>query len=79
VEPEYSEEARKARANGMVTVYCEVGPDGKPHNLRISHSFGLGLDEEALKAVAQWLFRPGTKDGKPVTVAASIEVAFHLL
>jgi periplasmic protein TonB len=79
VEPEYSEEARKARANGTVIVYCEVGPDGKPHNLRISRSFGLGLDQEALKAVSQWLFRPGTKDGKPVTVAASIEVAFHLL
>jgi TonB family protein len=79
VEPEYSEEARKARANGLVVIYCEVGPDGKPRNLRVSQSFGLGLDEEAMKAVSQWLFRPGTKDGKPVTVAASIEVAFHLL
>ncbi len=79
VEPEFSEEARKARANGFVVIYCEVGPDGRPRNLRVSRSFGLGLDEEALKAVSQWLFRPGTKDGKPVTVAASIEVAFHLL
>jgi protein TonB len=79
VEPEFSEEARKARANGFVVVYCEIGPDGKPHNLRVSRSYGLGLDEEALKAVSQWLFRPGTKGGKPVTVAASIEVAFHLL
>jgi TonB family protein len=79
VEPEFSEEARKARANGFVVIYCEVGPDGKPRNLRVSRGYGLGLDEEALKAVSQWLFRPGTKDGKPVTVAASIEVAFHLL
>jgi TonB family protein len=79
VEPEFSEEARRARAMGTVIVYCEVGPDGKPRNLRVTRSFGLGLDEEALKAVAQWLFRPGTKDGKPITVAASIVVAFHLL
>jgi protein TonB len=79
VEPEFSEEARKARAMGTVIIYCEIGPDGKPHNLRVTRSFGMGLDEEALKAVAQWLFRPGTKNGKPVTVAANIEVAFHLL
>jgi protein TonB len=79
VEPEFSEEARKARANGFVVIYCEIGPDGKPHNLRVSRSFGLGLDEQALKAVSQWLFKPGTKDGKPITVAANIEVAFHLL
>jgi TonB family protein len=79
VDPEFSEEARKAHAMGTVIVYCEVGPDGKPHNIRVTQSFGMGLDEEALKAVAQWLFRPGTKDGKPVTVAASIVVAFHLL
>ncbi len=79
VEPEYSEEARKARVNGVVWVAVEIGPDGKPRNARITRSFGLGLDEKALEAVKQWLFRPGTKDGKPVTVSAQIEVAFHLL
>jgi periplasmic protein TonB len=79
VEPEFSEEARKARANGIVMVYAEIGPDGKPHNIRIARSFGLGLDEKALEAVSKWLFKPGTKNGKPVTVAASIEVSFHLL
>jgi periplasmic protein TonB len=39
----------------------------------------LGLDEKAMEAVSKWLFKPGTKNGKPVTVAASIEVSFHLL
>ena len=79
VEPEYSEEARKAHAMGAVLVLAEVGPDGRVHNARVARSIGLGLDEKALEAVSQWLFRPGTKDGKPVTVAAQIEVAFHLL
>jgi TonB family protein len=79
VEPEFSEEARRARAMGIVVVYAEIGTDGKPHNLRVVRSFGMGLDEKAVEAVQQWLFRPGTKDGKPVTVAASIELAFHLL
>lgn len=79
VEPEYSEEARKARAMGVVLVAVEIGPDGKPRNVRVTRSFGLGLDEKAMEAVMQWLFRPGTKDGKPVAVSAEIQVAFHLL
>jgi protein TonB len=79
VAPDFSEEARRAHAAGTVIVYAEIGTDGKPHNLRVMRSFGLGLDENAVEAVSQWLFRPGTKDGKPVVVSAEIEVAFHLL
>lgn len=79
VEPEYSEEARRARANGTVVVYVEIGPDGKPHNMRVAQRFGLGLDEKALEAVSKWLFRPGTRNGKPVTVSATIAVSFRLL
>jgi len=78
-EPEYSEEARKAKYQGTVTLYVEVDPSGKAVNIRVMHSLGLGLDEKAIEAVKQWKFKPGMKDGKPVTVAASIEVNFRLL
>jgi len=54
-------------------------PKGRPRNLRLSRSLGQGLDEKALDAVSQWLFWPGTKNGRPVTVSALIEVTFHLL
>jgi TonB family protein len=47
--------------------------------MRVIRSLGLGLDEKALEAVRQWKFRPGYKDGKPVTVEATIEVNFRLL
>ena len=57
----------------------EVDPSGKAINIRVLHSLGLGLDEKAMEAVRQWKFKPGMKDGKPVTVAASIEVNFRLL
>ena len=79
VEPEYSEEARKAKYQGTVVLYVEVDPSGKARNLRIVRSLGLGLDEKAMEAVNKWKFRPGYKDGKAVTVAATIEVNFRLL
>jgi TonB family protein len=79
VEPQYSEEAQKAGIEGTVVLYGEVGPEGLAHNLRVIRSMGHGLDESAIEAVTKWRFRPGEKDGKPVTVAATFEVNFRLL
>ena len=78
-EPEYSEEARKAKYQGTVVLYIEVTPDGHASNMKVVKSLGLGLDEKAMEAVKQWKFQPGKKDGKAVTVAATIEVNFRLL
>jgi TonB family protein len=78
-EPEYSEEARKAKLQGTVILYIVVTPDGKATAMKVQKSVGLGLDEKALEAVAQWKFDPGKKDGKPVPVEAYIEVNFRLL
>lgn len=79
VEPEYSEQARQARYQGTVILYVEVDPSGRATNIRVQRPLGLGLDEKAIEAVRQWQFRPGSKDGAPVTVAANIEVNFRLL
>jgi protein TonB len=77
-DPDYSEEARKAKYQGTVKLYAIIGPDGKPRNLKVVRSLGMGLDEKALEKVRTWLFLPGKKDGQPVAVAMSIEVDFHL-
>jgi TonB family protein len=79
VEPEFSEEARKAKLQGVVMLYAEVDTNGRLRNIRVTRGLGLGLEEKAIEAVKQWRFRPGTRDGKPVVAAASIEVHFHLL
>jgi TonB family protein len=79
IEPEYSEEARKAKHQGTVTLYIQVDPSGRAINMKVLHSLGLGLDEKAMEAVKKWRFKPGTKDGKPVTVEAQIEVNCRLL
>lgn len=78
MEPQYSDEARAAKIQGTVTLYAEVSAEGMPQNVRVTRPLGLGLDEQAVRAVQQWRFEPGTKDGAPVTVAATIEVNFRL-
>jgi TonB family protein len=77
-DPEYSEEARKAKYQGTVVLSLIVGADGVPRDIKIARSVGLGLDEKAIETVKTWKFEPGTKDGKPVATYATIEVAFHL-
>jgi len=79
VEPEYSEEARKAKHQGTVVLYVVVDAKGVPQNVRVVRAIGLGLDEKAIEAVNKWRFKPGLKDGAPVAVAATIEVNFRLL
>jgi len=79
VEPEYSEEARLAKLNGTVVLYVVVRPDGHASDMRVIRSLGLGLDENAIAAVAQWRFQPGQKEGRAVSVQATIEVNFRLL
>jgi protein TonB len=79
VEPEFSDEARRAKFSGTVLIHADIDQSGHPRNLRLARSLGLGLDEKALEAVSQWLFKPGIRDGKAVTVSAMIEVKFALL
>jgi periplasmic protein TonB len=79
VDPEFSEEARRAKHYGTVLLVVDVDTTGRAVNFRIAKSLGLGLDEKAIEAVSLWKFQPGRRDGKPVKVAATIEVNFHLL
>lgn len=77
-DPEYSEEARKAKFQGTCVLSLIVGPDGKPRDIRVARSLGLGLDEKAIEAVNMWKFEPAQKDGRPVAVAINVEVQFRL-
>jgi TonB family protein len=77
-EPEYSEEARKAKYQGVCVLWLVVGPDGRPREIKVARSLGLGLDEKAIEAVKNWKFEPAMKDGRPVAVQINVEVNFHL-
>ena len=77
-DPEYSEEARKAKYQGTCVLWLVVGPDGQPARYQSGPQPGLGLDEKAIEAVKQWKFEPAMKDGKPVAVQINVEVSFRL-
>jgi len=77
-DPEYSEEARKAKYQGVVVLWLVVGPDGRPRDIRVSRPLGMGLDQKAVEAVQRWRFEPAMKDGRPVAVQINVEVNFRL-
>ena len=77
-DPIYSEEARKAQYQGTVVLEAIVRKDGSVEILRVVRSVGFGLDENAIKALKEWKFKPGMRNGVPVDVALNIEVNFNL-
>ncbi len=77
-DPEYSDEARKAKYQGVAVLWVVIGADGLPKDIRVSRSLGMGLDEKAVQAVRNWRFEPALKDGRPVAVQLNIEVTFRL-
>jgi periplasmic protein TonB len=78
-DPDYSEEARKAKLQGTVELSVVVNANGQVTDIRVLRSLGLGLDERAVEAVRQWRFRAGAVDGRPVATRATVEVTFRLL
>jgi TonB family protein len=77
-EPEFSEEARRSKYQGEVTLLAIIGADGLPRNLTVVRSLGMGLDEKALETVRTWRFEPARKNGQAVAVQMNIIVSFHL-
>jgi protein TonB len=78
VEPEFSEEARKAKTSGNVLVNLWVDAEGNPTHIRVLRGVGMGLDEKAIAAVKQYKFKPAMENGKPVTVELNVEVNFQI-
>lgn len=77
VEPKYSPIARADRVQGIVVLQIVVNEKGRATDITVISPLGFGLDEEAQAAIEKWEFAPGTKDGKPVKVLATVEIKFR--
>jgi periplasmic protein TonB len=78
-QPEYSDEARKAKYMGTVLLDVIVTADGRVLNPQVLKGPGLGLEEKAMSQVKNWKMRPALgPNGKPVNCRVQIEVTFHL-
>jgi TonB family protein len=76
--PSYAEKARRARVEGTVVLQLVVGTDGTPQQIHVTTSLDHGLDKEAIAAVKEWRFEPGTYNGSPVPVQLNLEINFRL-
>jgi TonB family protein len=77
-DPAYPQRARQARREGVVVFWAIVNEQGRAEEIRVKESLGMGLDEQAVKAVQQWRFKPAMRNGKPLAVYMVIEINFHL-
>jgi periplasmic protein TonB len=78
VEPEFSDEARRAKYQGVCMVALIVDAQGNPTHIHVERSLGMGLDEKAVEAVQQYRFKPAYYRGRPVPVNMIVVVNFHI-
>jgi TonB family protein len=76
--PNYTEEARKNKIQGVVRARALIGADGGVKQVRVISGLSDGLNEEAILAVKQMRFKPATKNGQPVAYWVVLEVEFNL-
>jgi TonB family protein len=75
-EAKFTKAAKAAEVNGRVILSCTVGVDGRAHDIKVIHSVGYGLDENAIKALGKWKFKPASLNGKPIPWNLTIETEF---
>lgn len=78
VDPEFSDQARMAKYQGVAVVEFIVDAKGLPQDIKVIQPLGMGLDEKAVAAIRQYRFKPATLKGRPVPVRIDMSVDFHI-
>jgi periplasmic protein TonB len=78
VHPEFTDEARQANYQGVVSIQLIVDANGNPENIQVIRHLGMGLDQKAIEAVRQYKFHPAMYQGHPVPVRLVVDVDFRL-
>jgi len=76
---EYTEEAQRAKLEGVCVVSLIVGTDGRPSSIVVTKKLGMGLDEKAVETVSKWKFEPARRYGRPVITHLTLSLQFKLL
>jgi TonB family protein len=77
-DPAYTDKARAASLQGIIVLWLVVGAQGDVEKIAVKKPIGLGLDQNALRTVHTWKFKPATRNGTPVPVRVEVEVTFRL-
>ncbi len=78
VDPAYPPDVLRDKVEGVVTLYAVIRADGTVDGIKVLDSLDSRLDENAVRALSRWHFRPGTKNGEPVALEAVVEVPFRM-
>jgi TonB family protein len=77
-EPEFSEQARKAKYSGTAVLTIVVDKNGNVSRISVARALGMGLDAEAVNRLRTWRFSPAMRGNEPVAVEMNVEVSFNL-
>jgi TonB family protein len=77
ITPVYPPEAKAAKIQGKVVLNAVIGKDGHVENLKVV-SGPKELQQSALDAVRQWVYKPYLLNGSPVEVMTDINVIYTL-
>lgn len=78
VDPQYTEEARRARVQGSVMLKAELDENSRLIGIHVLRGLGYGLDEKAIDCARQWQFEPAMRDGAPIRTRVQLEINFRL-
>jgi TonB family protein len=77
-QPKFSDEARRRKIDGTVELDVLISPEGKPVHVVVTKKAGAGLDDQAVRGVSKWTFKPAVDaDGRPVAVHQTVDVTFR--
>jgi TonB family protein len=77
VDPAYSKEGEREKIQGTSVYSLIVDKSGRPRDIELMSPIGYGLDEKGIESIQKWVFKPGKKDGMPVSIRATIEINFR--
>jgi len=78
IEPTYTDAARRQRFQGQSLIHLTITPEGHLDDIFLVNAAGLGLDEEAVNAVRQYVFAPASRNGTPIACQINININFRI-